>query len=70
MNLRRKKDFMVTTIAYTVNSSPKTVNLCLLKSYSVDILDIFCIYFGWHHTNFLPMLQFYTPWNHKRAFNF
>ena len=44
MNLRRNTLRLLLSLT-SVNSSLNTINLWLLKSYSVEILDNFCIYF-------------------------
>ena len=45
VNLRRKPLWLLLSLI-SVNKSPNTINLCLLKSYSVEVLDNLWIYFG------------------------
>ena len=45
MNLRRNTLCLLLSLI-SVNSSPNTINLCLLKSYSVEILDNFAFILG------------------------
>ena len=43
---RRRNTLWLFLSLISVSSSPNSINLCLLKFYSVEILDNSCIYFG------------------------